>query len=98
MKIDHHTWVFSKKSVPREPLGVNAIILRQFAREIQESMAQPATRSEIVPWELSNILKGTSQHLNVFLRSDQFLKDVLFWGWCSIDLTARTHCDLVYEG
>ena len=98
MNINKDFWVFLEESIASEPLGVNAIVLRQVAREIKESTAQLATRSEVVPRVLPKILKGASQHLNVVLRSDQFIRMSSFGGRTGIDFTARTYCDLVYEG
>ena len=90
--------MFSQKSIAGETLGVDAIVLRQVPREVKKSTAQLETRPEVVPRVLPTILKGASQHLNVVLGGDQFIKDVLFWGWCGIDFTTRADCDLIYEG
>ena len=77
MEVHQDSWMFPQKSIASEPLGVNAIVLRQIAREMKESTAQLATRSEVVPWTFPKILKGASQYSNVVLRSDQCLENVL---------------------
>ena len=78
MEIDEDSRVFFQKSVASEPLGVNAIVLGQVTSQMKKSLAQLATGTEVMTRQFPKVFKGAREETNVVLRSDQFLKNVLF--------------------